>query len=179
MATYSGDNIPAVITKQFGDLISPKVPKENRIIEYNDYGIPEVKIGQGTNNGTDNPGTTNDYAANELKEAKAFTPIATNPAETVTKVAAKLSDGDILISTINCGIICKPKEVHVEDKFFVIILTKEDSQKFILYPGTKLNLEFKNINGKDSKFNVYYSGIRFEYNSDIFIVFHEVSNNEI
>jgi len=86
----------------------------------------------------------------------------------------EIEDGEVMISTINCGIICKPKNIGMESSFIVLYLSKEERSRFVLYPGTRFVIYTNTMNGTSGKFDVFYSGINFEYDDSVFTVFHTI-----
>ena len=160
----------------FGDTIDPRVKKslENAIKIKEGVGsiaidatlktgqqIPITAMGSITHEsytGTDDQGIENTYQPESEYEYD-------------------LKDGDIMISTVNCGIICRPKNIGVEDNFIVLYLSKEERDRFVLYPGTRFVIYANTMNGTSGKFKVFYSGINFEYDDSVFTVFHTIKED--
>ena len=86
--------------------------------------------------------------------------------------AEELSENEVLITTLNFGIICAPKEFKIDSNCIVLVLSGEDSKGLILYPGTRFIVYTRNIEKEISSHKVFYSGINFPYEDNIFLIFH-------
>ena len=84
----------------------------------------------------------------------------------------EIEEGQILLSALNCGIVINPKKIMLEERFITIILDNKSNNNFILFPGSQFVLKCCDIQSKIQRYSVYFSGIRFEYEDDKFLVFH-------
>ena len=84
----------------------------------------------------------------------------------------EIDDSSVFLSGMNCGLFLNYEEIKIEDKVVIIVQNESSKQGFLLYPGSRFVLYYKNINGELNKHKVYYSGINFKHTRDRFIVLH-------
>lgn len=87
-------------------------------------------------------------------------------------VGVEISPGEIMITDGYCGVILTPREIRHEQNFIIVILDMNSQNRFILKPGTKFDLYYNNIDENIIKNVVFYSGITFDYEKNLILVFH-------
>ena len=119
------------MSEAYGDIMDPIVAKQLRNAL---DGTIEKRIEVAPEKNTDPPmfcdkTDTEKYMQDDIVKGVQLESAGQVSDENNIDFAKSLDGGEILISTVNCGIICKPKNIGLEDNFIVLFLDSEETKK--------------------------------------------------
>jgi hypothetical protein len=89
------------------------------------------------------------------------------------KIRYNLDQNQVHLGSPFCGLYISCDEIKIDDMFVVLILSMDHGRQFDLYPGSRFRVSYSDVTGESRSCEVYFSGIIFEHQEKMFMVFHK------